>query len=94
MLVKAYKFIEGVNHYAGMLKYNYNLVRKVNEGKFLIYQAFIRASGNADAFKKFTHEACRVNFNENLKLFAYIINKKSQLIIDDVKAILYLVLLF
>lgn len=77
-----------------MLKYKYNLVRKVNEGKFLIYQAFIRASGNADAFKKFTHEACRVNFNENLKLFAYIINKKSQLIIDDVKAILYLVLLF
>ena len=76
MLVKAYKFIEGVSHYAGNLKYKCNLERKVNEGKFLIFQAFIRASGNADAFKKFTHDAGRVNFIENLKLFAYIINIK------------------
>lgn len=88
LFVKAFKAEGGELNYAGILKQvdgedlfisfydKKNLKNKVNEGKFLLYQAFIRASGNADAFKKFTHDAGRVNFNTKLGLFADIKNIK------------------
>jgi len=41
-------------------------MKKVNKGKLLLYQSFLRVSGNTGGLGKFTHDAGRVNFNYKL----------------------------
>lgn len=88
LFVKAYKNKKGELFYAGALKQiddkeiiisiheKGNIAKKVNEGKFLLYQSLIRASGNAWGLPKFTHDAGRVNFDTKVNTFFDIKNIK------------------
>jgi hypothetical protein len=55
-----------------------DIMKKVNKGKFPVYQSLIPASGNAWRLLKFTHDADRVNFyfkSKEIRKNVFLINK-------------------
>ena len=60
-----------------------NIIKKVNEGKFLLDHSFPRVPGNTGGMGKFTHDAGRVNLNK--LIFSDIIKNTNinNLIVDE-----------